>query len=152
MSVSLEGIQCIHHSSTYLNTSPKTLPLLKYLLFHLLQARSLSCLSLPLKSMQVHLFISLPLFLYLFDYPLLLNLSPKFGNEVSKDRSLSRVSEGRKGKKKKNQRKEKENCSFLLKDLVEENMGELRPEHICPCHLSGYVCISSFNPPDKCMR
>ena len=105
MSVSLEGIQCIHHSSTYLNTSPKTLPLLKYLLFHLLQARSLSCLSLPMKSMKVHLFISLPLFLYLFDYPLLLNLSPKFGNEVSKDRSLSRVSEGRKGKKKKKSKK-----------------------------------------------
>ena len=106
MSVSLEGIQCIHHSSTYLNTSPKTLPLLKYLLFHLLQALSLSCLSLSLKSVQVHLFISLPLFLYLFDYPLLSNLSPKFGNEVSKDRSLSRVSEGRKGGKKKAKKRE----------------------------------------------
>lgn len=104
MSVSLQGIQRINHSSTYLNTSPKFLPLLKSLLFHLLQALSLSCLSLSLKSVQVHLFISLPLFLYL--YPLLLNLSPKFGNEVSKDRSLSRVSEGRKGGKKKAKKKE----------------------------------------------
>lgn len=63
-------------------------------------------------------------------------------------------SEGRKGGKEKGKKAKKRegNPPFLLKDLVEENTGTLRPEHICPCHLSGYICISSFNPPDKCMR